>query len=118
MSLTDWHDPLTHGPASHFVTVDYVATLLHADRRTVCNWLVAGRLRGTRPGGVRWLIARDDLNAFLQAASNAPAPSGEFPSTETPSPPAALDLTPPPAAPGPAGPAVNPLANRKNKRRN
>jgi len=58
--------------ASHFVTVDYVASLLHADRRTVCNWLTSGRLPGTRPGGTRWLIAREDLAAFIQAASNRP----------------------------------------------
>ena len=88
---------------TRFVTVDYIASLLHADRRTVCKWLATGRLRATRPGGVRWLIERADLDAFIEAASN------QRPVPVPPEKAATVAVQP--------HPEQNPLSNLKNKSR-
>lgn len=88
-----------------FVTVDYVAALLHVDRRTVCNWLSAERLPGTRPTGGRWLVASSDLVAFLQQSYTKKIP--KRPRSPKAAPPLSQAASPL---------SQNPLANRKNKR--
>ena len=93
------------GISKAFVTVDFVAAFLHVDRRSVCNWLSAGRLSGTRPTGGRWLIASNDLMLFVQESYTKKIPKRpRSPKTAPPLSQAASPLS------------QNPLANRKNKR--
>lgn len=54
---------------------------------TVRRWLADGRLRGTKKGGVRqsrWRIRRQELDAFLERATNSPRSSVLMTSTTTP----------------------------------
>lgn len=47
-----------------------VADRLRVDPETVRRWLVAGRLKGFRPGGTKtgWRIPSSELDAFMRGA--------------------------------------------------
>jgi len=97
-------EPQLDNLSQAFVTVDYVAALLHVDTRTVCNWLSAGRFLGTRPTGGRWLISHSHLMAFLQESYTKKIPKRpRSPKAAPPLSQAAPLLSP------------SPLSNRKNK---
>lgn len=57
-----------------FVTPEQVADALQVSSRTIRNWISSGRLRATRPGGSRYLIARADLDALLRDSLTQPPP--------------------------------------------
>ena len=58
---------------SQFMTVAEVAAELNVNETTLYNWLRVGTLRGYRMGAL-WRIARVDLDAFIAAGRNVPAP--------------------------------------------
>ncbi len=91
---------------TEYMRPDDVAKLLLVNVRTVRNWVAAGRLPAIKIGRVL-LIARDDLNRFLDASrygSSPPAPPAQ---------PAAVFSTPPPP---PAPQPVSASQLRKQKR--
>ena len=51
------------------LTPEQVAERLQVVERTVYRWLNEGRLEGVKLGRL-WRVREDDLEAFLQAASN------------------------------------------------
>jgi excisionase family DNA binding protein len=52
-------------------TPEEVATKLKVTRRTVCEWLLRGRLRGLRAGDT-WRISDQDVVAFLEGKKLEP----------------------------------------------
>lgn len=51
---------------NEYLTAPEVARILRASLGCVQRWLLSGRLRGVRRGERgRWLVTRDDLDAFL-----------------------------------------------------
>jgi excisionase family DNA binding protein len=51
------------------LTPEQIAERLQVVERTVYRWLNEGRLEGVKLGRL-WRVREDDLEAFLQAASN------------------------------------------------
>jgi excisionase family DNA binding protein len=51
-------------PATY--TPEEVAEYCHVTRRTVYQWLSDGKLQGELAGPRRWLISRQQIEAFLQ----------------------------------------------------
>jgi len=61
--------------APQWLTVEQVASLLHATPYTVRSYAKAETLRGYKPGK-RWLFDPADVEAFLEAAQNRPRETG------------------------------------------
>ena len=59
-----------------FLTVAEIADRLRVSEFTVRNWLRAGKLKGTRPGGTKagWRIRESDFERFV--AEGQPAAEG------------------------------------------
>jgi len=53
-------------PLPFTYTPEEVAEYCHVTRRTVYQWLSDGRLKGEQAGPRRWLISRQQIEAFLQ----------------------------------------------------
>lgn len=60
--------------SSELLTVEQVARQLKVTRQAVCYWLRRSELPGTRKGS-RWLVRRDDLEAFNVARCRRQAES-------------------------------------------
>ena len=60
-----------------FLTVAEVAERMRVTEFTVRNWLRAGKLKGTRPGGTKagWRIKEGDLERFI--AQGQPVPRAD-----------------------------------------
>lgn len=52
-----------------FLTLRGVAAELGMSVESVRDWVLAGKLKGYRPGGRTILIRRDELEAFLEAST-------------------------------------------------
>jgi excisionase family DNA binding protein len=66
-------------PPRDTLTVPQIASQLKVSRDTVRNWIASGKLQaanlnrpGTRP---RWVVKRDDLDAFLKKRQPDPQPA-------------------------------------------
>ncbi|HLZ70489.1 MAG TPA: helix-turn-helix domain-containing protein [Dehalococcoidia bacterium] len=57
-----------------YLTTAEVAEKLHVTEWTVRQWLNAGKLRGSRPGGRRagWRVRESDFVRFLDQTANRP----------------------------------------------
>jgi excisionase family DNA binding protein len=66
----------------NFLYLTEVATECRTSLSTIRGWIASGRLRATRPGR-RLLVAREDLDALLNAAIRSPKPRrGEEPDSQ------------------------------------
>lgn len=64
--------PLTTSPpTTTYLTASEAAAILRVSRHTVLLLLRDGGIKATKPGK-RWLIAQDDLDAYLAEGSNTP----------------------------------------------
>jgi len=54
-----------------FLTLRWVATELGMSVESVRDWVLAGKLKGYRPGGKQILISRAELEQFLEASTKA-----------------------------------------------
>ncbi|HLZ72971.1 MAG TPA: helix-turn-helix domain-containing protein [Dehalococcoidia bacterium] len=57
-----------------YLTTAEIAAKLHVTEWTVRQWLNAGKLRGSRPGGRRagWRVRESDFVRFLDRTANRP----------------------------------------------
>lgn len=53
-------------PMIETVTPEQAAEIMHMTSRTVYTYLRAGTLKGRKVGGRKWLILREDLEAFIR----------------------------------------------------
>jgi excisionase family DNA binding protein len=57
--------------SAKYVGVQEIADELGVDIQTIRRWILAGKLPATKPG-LKYLVAREDLDAFLAARSTDP----------------------------------------------
>lgn len=52
-------------------TLEEVTELLHVTRRTLYNWIEAGKLKAFK-AGLEWRVEKSDLEAYIEQQKNAP----------------------------------------------
>lgn len=56
---------------SAYLTTKEIAEMTNVTHRTVIVWCRTGKLKAAKPGGGKYLVKREDFEAFMEASSKA-----------------------------------------------